>query len=468
MKKRTAFNTLIKYLMPAVLLASVGLVSQTMPVMAADVNVTATPPGLVVEKIVFTTPPRTIVTSMPTQVMTVQTQNAGGNPVNVTTDTTINLTSTSANGLFSLNDAPWVSITSVTIPNGSNSASFYYKDPVVGNPVTTASESPDQGWTDAEQQQSIISSGGGSGGEQKTPPAPEVNVTVDGESTKYSISNEGELLETVEVTLENGMVSLTIDKGTIARAKNGNRLENISITVDENPPAPPEGANIIGLVFNLEPSGANFAPPPTLTYTYDPSQIPDDVDENDLVLAYYNEESGEWVELDCIVDTENNTITASISHFTDFALIAPPVPKSPLSAAFEVSHLTIIPAQAEPGEEITISVTVGNSSGVVSDYTIILKIDDLIEATEQVRVSPDNELTVDFSVTRDVIGSYQVEVNGLTGKFDIAVPPSTPLPPLVKHINWSVLGGIIAAVVTGGISIVLLIIRRKRKMYRAL
>ncbi|GAI86393.1 unnamed protein product, partial [marine sediment metagenome] len=43
--------------------------------------------------------------------------------------------------------------------------------------------------------------------------------------------------------------------------------------------------------------------------------------EEDLVLAYYDEAAGEWLELDCVVDTENNIITASVPHFTTFAII---------------------------------------------------------------------------------------------------------------------------------------------------
>ena len=41
--------------------------------------------------------------------------------------------------------------------------------------------------------------------------------------------------------------------------------------------------------------------------------------EEDLFLATYDENAGEWTKLDCIVDTVNHTITAEFSHSMTFA-----------------------------------------------------------------------------------------------------------------------------------------------------
>ena len=110
-------------------------------------------------KIVFTiaSSPQTITAGVASGNMTIQTQDGYGIPVNVSADTTINLTSTSDNGTFDIdpNGAFDGSITSVTIPSGSDSAIFYYKDYVAGTPTITAAESPDQGWADATQEETI-------------------------------------------------------------------------------------------------------------------------------------------------------------------------------------------------------------------------------------------------------------------------------------------------------------------------
>ena len=53
--------------------------------------------------------------------------------------------------------------------------------------------------------------------------------------------------------------------------------------------------------------------------------IPEGVVEADLVIAYYDVATGQWVSLPSAVDTENNTITSQVSHLTKFAILAAPV-----------------------------------------------------------------------------------------------------------------------------------------------
>jgi len=110
----------------------------------------------VIDRIVFTSAPQVLTAGTPSAIMIIQTRDASG-AVNVPSDTTIGLTSTSGTGKFSLLASPWSDITSVTITAGTNSTSFYYKDTTVGTPTITAAESPDKGWTDATQPEKIPS-----------------------------------------------------------------------------------------------------------------------------------------------------------------------------------------------------------------------------------------------------------------------------------------------------------------------
>jgi len=153
-----------------------------------------------------------------------------------------------------------------------------------------------------------------------------IDTNLLGIEESFRISHSGEILETIEVTSEDGMLTLTIPDGTIALDEDGTRLGSLEVTIDESPPDPPEDAYIIGLAYNFSPAGATFDPPITMEYTYDPADIPEGVAEEDLVLAFYDEVAGEWIELVCVVDTVNNTITASVSHFTTFAIIGAVTP----------------------------------------------------------------------------------------------------------------------------------------------
>ena len=270
-----------------------------------------------------------------------------------------------------------------------------------------------------------------------------------GTGVEFTIDSEGVIQETVEVTSEDGMLTMTIPEGTIALDKYGNPLASLETAVDERPPSPPEDTNIIGLAYDFGPDGATFDPAITLEYTYDPADIPEGVAEEDLVLAYYDEAAGEWVELPSTVDPVTHTITASASHFTTFAIIGAITPPAP--AAFSVSNLTIQPAEVEPNEAVTIIVSVANTGGTEGSYTVVLKINGVKEEEKSITVAAGSSEDVSFSVTRDEADSYNVVADGLSGSFTVAAP--TP-------INWSVLGGIIGGVVVVGLLIFFLVRRR--------
>ncbi|GAJ13821.1 unnamed protein product, partial [marine sediment metagenome] len=156
---------------------------------------------------------------------------------------------------------------------------------------------------------------------------------------------------------EDGMLTLTIPRGTIALDKDGKRLKGLEVAVNEIPPDPPEDAHIIGLVYDFGPAGATFNPAITFTWSYDPDALPEGVAEEDLVLAYYDEAIGEWVDLPCVVDTENNIITAYVEHFTTFAIIgavAPP-PEEVVPLPEEVvppPEEVVPPEEVAPPEEV--------------------------------------------------------------------------------------------------------------------
>jgi len=240
------------------------------------------------------------------------------------------------------------------------------------------------------------------------PPAPPtIETNLFGTEESFSISDEGEIQETFTATSEDGKLTLTIEEGTIALDKDEEPLGSLEAAVDASPPDPPEGGNIIGLAYDFGPDGATFDPPITLEYTYDPDDIPEGVAEEDLVIAYYDEDAGEWVELDCVVDTENNTITASAEHFTTFAItvtVTPPEEEEVVPPEEEEV------APAPPPEE------------------------------EEVAPAPPPE---------------EEEVAPAPPPEEEEVVPEVPAP-----INWPLIGGIIAAVVVA-LLIFFLVIRRR-------
>ena len=309
--------------------------------------------------------------------------------------------------------------------------------------------------------------------EEEAPPAPEEPGVTD---VSDVVTEEGVFTEDVTAESEDAKVELTIDKDTTGKTVEGEPLSTISITEVAVPPAPPVDTSIVGLTYELGPDDATFDPPITLTFTYDPFEVPEGANEEELVIATWDEDAGQWVELEgCIVDTVHNTISAPVSHLSKYAIIArvvpppPPeeeVPPAPEPAAFSVSDLTVQPAKVEPNKTVTISVSVANTGGTEGSYTVVLKINGVKEADKSVTVAAGSSKVVTFSVTKADIGSYSVAVDDLSASFTVVAPPPPPppeeevIPPApVAWWVWLIVGLAAAAVI--GV-VIWLVLRRRR------
>jgi len=124
--------------------------------------------------------------------------------------------------------------------------------------------------------------------------------------------------------------------------KEGAPLQSVEaeIVSQGNWPERPAGKSILA-AFDFGPDGATFTPAMTITLEYDPAQIPEGVAEGDLVIASLNGETGEWEYPPASVNTENNTISVEVSHFTIFT-IACDAPPSPAPDEADQSNVWVI------------------------------------------------------------------------------------------------------------------------------
>jgi len=317
-----------------------------------------------------------------------------------------------------------------------------------------------------------------------SPPAPPAGTT----DVRGKVATTGRFTRSVTAASEDELCTLTIPKDTVGLTEELEPLDEITVLEMDDPPPPPEDAHVIGLAYDFGPDGATFDPPITLEYTYDPADIPEGVAEEDLVIAYYDEEAGEWVELEgCVVDPVTKTITAPVSHFTTFAIVARAAPPPPAPAAFSVTNLSVKPLEAQPKEAVTITVSVANTGGTEGRYTVVLEINGVKEAEKRVTVAAGRSRSVSFSVSKEDAGTYSLVVDGLSASFTVVAPapvvapvplpppappvpappapePPAPLPEVIPPtaINWPVLGGVIAGVVIIVALLVFFLIRRRR------
>ena len=92
---------------------------------------------------------------------------------------------------------------------------------------------------------------------------------------------------------------------------------------------------------------------------------------------------------------------------------------------FLVKNLSIQPAEVQPNEVVTITVSVTNTHDTWGIYNLFLKINGVKEAEKQANVDAGGSQDVNFIVTRENPGRYAVFINGLSGSFTVV----TPAPP---------------------------------------
>jgi len=96
---------------------------------------------------------------------------------------------------------------------------------------------------------------------------------------------------------------------------------------------------------------------------------------------------------------------------------------TPALAEFEVSNLTFYPSEVEAGESVTISATVKNVGGLEGTYTVELKIDGETQETKEVTLGGGESQTVSFMVTKDNLGTYAIEIDGIKRNITFLGPP---------------------------------------------
>jgi len=263
------------------------------------------------------------------------------------------------------------------------------------------------------------------------------------------VTSGGVFTEAVTFESEDGDLIISIPEDTVGKTEDGDPLPSISITKKLSFPNAPEDGAFVGMPYDLEPDGATFDPPITITFTYDPNKLPDGVEPKSLGLAYYDEETKSWVMLDPTsikIDPETNTITAEIDHFTLFGVMASTKP-----AEFTISGLVFPSTPVGIAEQATISAMVANNGDVSGTTTVTLKINGTAVASKSVKVAGLESKKVSFSVVQGKAGDYKVEIDGLSGTYTVeaafvgpvliaspvpsvtapAAPPSAPTAPSV-------------------------------------
>jgi hypothetical protein len=170
------------------------------------------------------------------------------------------------------------------------------------------------------------------------PPAPRIIVQ---NQAKLTTDKAGRLTEAIGVQSADKTALLTLPQNLKATDAAGQTLSEVSIQPLASNLVPPteagSAATLCGPVYMCGPDGAQFTPAIALTITLTEDQWTTlNANGREPVIRAYTPATGSWQTLTTVSDASTYTLTASVPHFTDFAVFTQPVPQTspatPLSA----------------------------------------------------------------------------------------------------------------------------------------
>ncbi|WLR51912.1 DUF4430 domain-containing protein [Bacillus tianshenii] len=146
------------------------------------------------------------------------------------------------------------------------------------------------------------------------------------ERNKMSLSEAKEIKEVVQKNMvnvskkvgsnessnikgEHGEASIFIPQGAVKK--------EVHIQIQEEVHSKNENSELISSIYKFGPNGATFKKPVQISI-----QIPVELDRlEDYVMAWLNEETGEWIPIPAVLDANSGWITGQVDHFTQFAVL---------------------------------------------------------------------------------------------------------------------------------------------------
>jgi len=216
--------------------------------------------------------------------------------------------------------------------------------------------------------------------------------------------------------------------GTVAVDQRGNTLVDISVELRQ-PRALPSSGVLVGDVYDFKPDGATFDPPIPISLPYDVRSLPDGIDEEALVIAIFDPTLQDWVPLPSEVNRDDAVVTSQVSHFSEFAIVAPMPPgNAPLiTPGFSFSSLTTTPGNPYKGQDVTVTVVASYMGANAQARTrMFVTLDGEVADETEIVLSPGDHVSVKFTVQPPQEGTYTVEVNGLAETITVAGTSPTP------------------------------------------
>ena len=106
-----------------------------------------------------------------------------------------------------------------------------------------------------------------------------------------------------------------------------------------------------------------------------------------------------------------------------FAVAIPPA-----EPEFRFSNLRLSSTEIEPGEDVTVQVEVFNIGEISGSYTVNILLDGVIMDSKTITLDGQSSSTISFTISSQVQGDHNLEIEGLTDSFEVMPRPPEPTP----------------------------------------
>ena len=253
---------------------------------------------------------------------------------------------------------------------------------------------------------------------------PSINLPPGTTDITQFVNSDGLFQQKVEAKSDDGKTIVVIEPGTTAKTDGGAAHGQITINKILIPENIKKGLNNIIEGYECEPTGATFDPAVTITFIYDPAQLPSGVDESTLAIGYYDEKLQSWVKLTSTVNTLMHTVSAQVGHFSLFTIIGEPVtaPTTPVTAlpaeptivapsSLILNSINFTPSEVSVGELFVLSFMAKNTGETAGTFKIELRIDDEVVDTKNVFLEAGSTEQVSFEIIQNTPGLHVIAVN---------------------------------------------------------
>ncbi|WP_094226822.1 S-layer protein domain-containing protein [Methanolobus psychrotolerans] len=122
---------------------------------------------------------------------------------------------------------------------------------------------------------------------------------------------------------------------------------------------------------------------------------------------------------------------------------------SELAAEFDFSNIKISPLEIKQGKAATINVDITNTGTAAGEYTVDLKINDVVVDSQLVSLDIGSSTTIEFKHTEAEPGTYEIKIGDLTTTYEVFEKSGTVLY-VLGAIGLAAVGGVAYLFTAGG------------------